>query len=276
MAPTLYPPSRPQAIGEVLDSAFRIFRASLLRCLPYGVLAIVAGQLPNIFDIAAGRPLHRFGAGDRIWWTLYVSGALLSLSFVNTILLRQRAMAEGTCAGTAVTFLDGARRAPAVVAVLVIVLVTTMLCFVPLLAVPTTFRNWAVIVLCVPATYVAVSLSCAYAALLLGGKGIFASLRYSAHLIRDNWWRTITIYSVAVAMLAVFYTLAGVIAAVLVPFAGGADVAVFTAVSAVMAAALGAVGLPFYTSMGLALFGDLEARKQGTDLERRIAGAAAG
>jgi len=36
------------------------------------------------------------------------------------------------------------------------------------------------------------------------------------------------------------------------------------------------VYMPFVTSMSLALYGDLQARKEGADLERRIAGAPAG
>ena len=57
MSSILYPPARPQSIGEVLDSAFRIFKVTLLRCLPYGVLATVANQLQNIYLIMSGRAL---------------------------------------------------------------------------------------------------------------------------------------------------------------------------------------------------------------------------
>src|SRR5438132_573719 len=49
MAKTLYPPPRPQSVGEILDSAFRIFRATLVQCLPYAIAAVIAGQLPNIY-----------------------------------------------------------------------------------------------------------------------------------------------------------------------------------------------------------------------------------
>jgi hypothetical protein len=43
-----------------------------------------------------------------------------------------------------------------------------------------------------------------------------------------------------------------------------------------MVVALGAIYVPFFTSMALALYGDLEARREGADLQRRIVGAAAG
>ncbi|MGH8140862.1 MAG: hypothetical protein ACREVV_22050 [Steroidobacteraceae bacterium] len=272
----MYPPSRPQSIGEVLDAAFRIFRATLLRCLPYGVLAMVAGQLPNIYYVVTGRPPGQFGRGDPVWWGLYAIGAFFAIAFFNVIVIRQAAVASGSRPVARTELLVGLRKAPATAAVFLLLLLAIAVCFLPLLGVPREYYLWAILALSVPATYVGVLLSCSVVALLIGGKGIVASMRYSSHLILGSWWRTATIYSVAIAMLAVFYTLAGVIAAVLVPFAGVGDIAVITAVSAVMAAALGAVGVPFYTSMGLVLYGDLEARKEGADLERRIVDAAAG
>lgn len=276
MPPALYPPSRPQSIGEVLDSAFRIFRITFLRCLPYGVLAMVAGQLPNIYDIATGRPLSQFGGGDPQWWLLYAVGAFLGIAFVNVIIIRQALLASGSAQAGRTDLMAGLRKAPASFAVFVLLFLAIGVCFLPLIGLPRAYLLWGVILLSVPATYVGVMLSCSVAALLIGGKGIIASLRYSLHLVRGSWWRTATIYSVGFAMLGVFYTLAGVIAAVVVPFAGNGDIAIFTAVSAVMAAALVAVAVPFYSAMGLAIYGDLQARKEGTDLERRIAGAAAG
>src|SRR5688572_21123353 len=55
-APTpLYPPDGPQTIGQVLDAGFRIFKVSLVRCLLFGALAMIAGQLPNIYSLATGK-----------------------------------------------------------------------------------------------------------------------------------------------------------------------------------------------------------------------------
>jgi hypothetical protein len=84
------------------------------------------------------------------------------------------------------------------------------------------------------------------------------------------------IFLVAVMMIAVFVVAAGVLGGVLAQFATARDVAVTTAVSAVIVAGSAAIYGPFFISMALALYGDLQARKEGIDLERRIAGAPAG
>jgi hypothetical protein len=51
---------------------------------------------------------------------------------------------------------------------------------------------------------------------------------------------------------------------------GRADLAVVAALIGVVGVALGAFITPFYTALGLAVLGDLSARKEGADLERRI------
>lgn len=272
MATVLYPPARPQTIGEVLDTAFRIYTATLLASLPFGVLAIISGQLPRIYLIAMGRPLRQFGGGDPVWLVLYGIGLFFSVAFVNVIVFRQAGVLTGSRSARRAV-VAGLRKAPATFAVAILLFLAVGACFIPVALLPRDYFNWGLILLSIPATYVGVLLSCCVIAVLVGGKGVFASLSYSAHLVRGNWWRVATIFSVAFAMLAVFYVLLGVVAALLAPLAGIADIAVFAAVSAVMAAVLGAAGAPFYSAVGLALYGDLEARREGTDLARRMADA---
>jgi hypothetical protein len=281
MPTVLYPPSRPQSIGEVLDLAFRIFRATLLRCLPFGVLAMVAGQLQNIYDIVTRRPLRQFGGGDPVWWVLYGVGAFLAVVCIDVIVLRQASTAAGQSPVARASLVNGLRNAPAAFVVFVLQILAVGVWFLPLGAIPalglsSSYLTWGIVVLSIPAAYVGIALSCGWAALLLGRKGVFGSLAYSVRLVRGNWWRTVTSYLVALAMLGVLFVSAGVIAAVVIPMVAGGDVAVVTAVSAVMVAVLGAVYVPFFTSVAIALYGDLEARKDGVDLERRVAGAEAG
>jgi hypothetical protein len=276
MSSVLYPPSRPQAIGEVLDSAFRIFQATLLKSLPYSVLATVAGQLQNIYTIVTGRALRPFSNSDLGWWTVYLLGALLGCALINAIIIRQAAVASGAPSVGSAAIMQGLRKVPANIVMVIVIAVVVGICFIPLVGVPAAYRTWGIVVLAVPATYLGVLFLCAWPALLVGHKEPIASLLYSAHLIRGNWWRTVTVYLVVLTMIIVLSVTAGLIVGVLTQVVAARDLAVTTAVSAVMVVASGAVYMPFVTSMSLALYGDLQARKEGTDLERRIAGAPAG
>jgi len=107
------------------------------------------------------------------------------------------------------------------------------------------------------------------AALLVGHKGRSKPSLQRA-FDQGNWWRRDDL-SVVLTMIIVLSVTAGLIVGVLTQVVAARDLAVTTAVSAVMVVASGAVYMPFVTSMSLALYGDLQARKEGTDLERRIA-----
>jgi hypothetical protein len=257
MSDVLYPPEQPRSIAEVLDSTFRIFRATLLGCLPFGVLATIAGQLPRIYDVATRQPVRRFGDGA-LWWALYVLGAFLGAACFNIILVRQFAATRESASPVGTAALQGLRRTLPVAIVFILWGLATVLCLAPALIVPPTYRVWALGLLSVPALYVCVLLSCAWPALLVGGRGILASLAYSARVVRGSWWRTVAVYSVGVAVLPVFYALAGVVALALIPFGGTDDVAVITAVSTVTVVALGAIAVPFICAMALAVYIDLD------------------
>ncbi len=275
MSLVLYPPARPQSIGEVIDTAFRIFKATLLRCLPYSVLATVAGQIQNIYLIVTGRTLPAFANTDPAWWVLYLLGAFIGATFVNTILIRQGAVASGSRSVGPAALVDGLRNTPAAIVMSLLIVLMVGVCFVPVLAIPRPYRALSFFALGIPALYVGVQFLCSWPALLIGRKGIIGSLRYSASLIRGNWWRTVMVYAVALTMIIVLSVTAGMIVGVLAAFGAARDLAVTTAISAVMVVASGAVYMPFITAMTLSLYGDLQARREGIDLERRIADAPA-
>jgi hypothetical protein len=276
MPSVLYPPSRPQAIGEVLDSAVRIFKATLLKVLPYSVLATVAGQLQNIYIILSGRNIRPFSNSDAGWWTVYLLGTVVGAALINAIFVRQAAIATGSESAAMTALKDGLRNVPAVILMGVLMAVLVGIWFVPLAAIPAAYRSWSGALLAVPAFYLLVLFLCSWPARLVDRKSPVESLRYSAHLVRGNWWRTVMVYLVVLTMIIVLSVTAGLIVGVLTQLVAARDLAVSTAVSAVMVVASGAVFVPFVSSMSLALYGDLQSRKDGADLERRVAGAPAG
>jgi len=276
MPSVLYPPSRPQAIGEVLDSAVRIFKATLLKVLPFSVLATVAGQLQNIYIILSGRNIRPFSNSDPGWWAVYLLGTVVGAALINAIIVRQAAIATGSESAGMPALKEGLRNVPAVVLMGIVMAVLVGIWFVPLAVIPAAYRSWSGALLAVPAFYLLVLFLCSWPARLVDRKGPIESLRYSAHLVRGNWWRTVMVYLVVLTMIIVLSVTAGLIVGVLTQLVAARDLAVSTAVSAVMVVASGAVFVPFVSSMSLALYGDLQSRKDGADLERRIAGAPAG
>ncbi|MGP8034126.1 MAG: hypothetical protein ACLPQ6_08285 [Steroidobacteraceae bacterium] len=277
MTSSLYPPPRPLAVGETLDLAFRIFRATLLSCLVYSGLAVIAGELPNIYNIARQRPLATLlREHDPVFWLLYVAGTIIAVVLCSALLLRQHAIASGGRPATGSELPLVLRRLPGLVLLVVLCALATGVWFVPLLALGGSgilTQGLAVVLLSIPATWVGVALSCAGTVFLISGAGAVASLTRSWRLVRGNWWRLTAIYTVGVLLLFVLLTIAGALALIVaVPVARG-DLAVLSAVTTVVVVILNAIGLPFFIALALAAYGDLAVRREGADLAQKIAAA---
>jgi hypothetical protein len=261
MPDKLYPPARPQTVGEILDTAFRIFRATLLKCLLFATVSLLVGQLPNIYTLLRGRPVQRLFLVERdpLWWLLAFAGSVVVLTLTGAIVRRQYAIASGRALALRAELTAALRLVPGLIALWILLILAIMAAFVFFV---------------IPGLYVATRLSCAVTAYLLTGRGVFASLSHSWRLTAGNVWRLSLIFSVYIVLIIVFYVLAAVIAAALaVPFALG-DVALITAVTAAVVVILGSIVRPFYTALALAVFGDLSVRMEGTDLAARISSPA--
>src|SRR5256884_9108841 len=207
MANTLYPPPRPQSVGEILDSAFRIFRATLVQCLPYAIAAVIAGQLPNIYYLVSGRNMLQGLAGfrDPVWVTLYILGYVIAIVLWSAVLLRQYALSTGHPAETSSELSTAVRRVPAMALLWILTGCAVAVWFLPTLALQGTARLATALVLAIPACYLVVALSCGGAVLLVTGRGPLASLVHSFRLTSGSFWRLTSIYTVAFVLLMVLY-----------------------------------------------------------------------
>jgi len=242
MATVLYPPPRPLAIGEVLDSAFAIFKATLIKCLPYGLLAMVAGQLQSVYDVATGRPLgsHTFG-----WWASFGVGTLAMIALWSAVILRQKAVLDQRPTAIAGDLAAGIRALPSMVIVLAFALAAGVV---------------GLVILVIPGLCVLLAIPLAGMSVLLEDKGPTEALGHSWRLISHNALRVFTIFSVGVAMVLVFDMMMFMLVAVLLQFAGTGDLTVVTSYLPVVVIALGAVTAPFVCALGLATYGDLQVR----------------
>ena len=276
MGEILYPPPRPQSVGEILDAGFRIFRATVLKCLPYATVAVVASQLPNVYYLATGRAVLTAGKSvDVRWLTLYVVGYLIAMILWSAVLLRQYALATGHEAETGTELSTAVRRFPGMVLLGILTALAVGVWFVPGLALAGAARFGAMLLLAIPACYVVVALSCGWSVLLVTGRGAVASLIHSWRLTSGSFWRLSLIYTVAFVLLMVLYVASAVIAAMVSALLAHGDIAVVTAVTAVLVVILNAVATPFYWALALAILGDLSVRKEGADLAQRLSTPAA-
>lgn len=274
MASDLYPPRQPLAVAEALDLAFQIFKATVVRCIPYGILAVTFEQLPNIYDLGSGvaaRP--PFGGGRPIWMMLFVVGTLLALMTWSALLLRQRAIIEHTPTTFKAELIETLRRLPAFIVATGLFLLAVIGPLALLLLAAPPHHSWVRVPFFVLAVYLAILLSCTWPGVMLTGRGPWSALSQSVRLVWGHWWRVLGVYVVGAAAVFVLAVLVGILIALVVPTLV-ADVPVMMAMFTVLANAMVAVVAPFVGALLLAVFGDLRVRKEGADLEQRIAGLA--
>src|SRR5258708_5111011 len=266
MSQALYPPARPLSVGEVLDLAFLVLQATLVKCLPYGVFAMIAGQLPNIDDLVRSGVRRPAGDHDAVWVTLYIVGVLLMLITWCALLLRQRAIVEHRPTADAFDLGETRRRLLPFMTISLLVLVAARGEFAVLAAVPVPYRTGGAVPVLAPGLYFGGLLSCAGPAVLFGGEGRFGGVRYSAGLVFRKWWGAATVYAVGFAVVIAFGVVIAMIIPIVVP-AIGVDIAVMTAVLQVVLSALGALAAPFFGALLLPVFGDLRVRTAALHLQ---------
>lgn len=263
MPNALYPPLRPRSFAELLDAVLQIFRLSLLKCLPYATLAIIAGQLWALYYLSRGR-VPVLDANDPVGVTIYGVGTLIFVMLSMTILLRQSAIAAGRPVVGSADLLDTLRRAPAIVAIALLAGAAVAVFMLPALSLAPRYRTAGVLLMLAPALYIGIALSFSLPALVLARKGVLASIAYSFRLVRGNWWRVAAIYGVGIGVILTLWTLVAAVIAMALSDEGAGDAALARAISSAAVLAVFAVGLTFYSALTLALFGDLEVRKAAT------------
>ena len=273
MSSSFYPPTRPSSVGEVLDLAFRIFKVTLIRALPYGIVAVIAQQISSLHNFGSVPPAPF--ANPLIGGTCFVLGPLLALLAWSSMLLCQQSIVEHRPTSARVELGAAVRRMMAFVPATLLFLAVVAGDFAVLWALPPAYHAQARIVLLVVSLYLAILLSCTWPAVFCGGLGPVAALRHSVRLVWGNWWRVTLVYMVSVVIVLVIAIVLGALIAALVSSLGVGVPVMTSVVYAEVANALGAFMAPFAGALLLAVYGDLRVRKEGTDLQQRIAGAVA-
>lgn len=243
-------------MGEVLDAGFRLFRATLGLCLPYGALLVIAGELGNFYDLFSGRVPQATLDHDRMWWTWYGVGLALALLIWGALLTRQDALARRQPISMRAELAASLRKFPQLIALTIVAWASITV---------------GLLLLIVPGLYLAVALAFGAPVLFLGGvSSPLRALTESARLVRGEWRRTALLL-----LLVILITLAadGVFAAILtaasIAIAGIAERPMVASLSEIAGVIVGSVTAPFWSAMILAIYADLvrrgELRRQTAD-----------
>jgi hypothetical protein len=259
----LLPLPRPLMTGEVLDAAFRLFRAGILRSLPYSALAVLILELPTMyatlftraslgsdFVIAHYEPLG------------YALTFLFSVPLLGVLCLRLNALARGLRPRFRTEIGIALRRWPSAV----IASIGAFVIPVTLLVLGPAFTNGlsseAVIFLSIPLFWPTALFVVALPAFWCGGLGPFAAIAHSVRISRRRSWRMVGAILAMLCIVAAFAALASIIVGVLSPMMGRADLFLIATVESLLYLVVGAFGVPFILAVLIVAHQDLELRER--------------
>jgi hypothetical protein len=259
-------PSAPRTIGGVLDDAIRLYRQSFAGIWPISLAAAVIVSLPSL---ALQVKLERAKAagGQAVLDMLHSSGYLLTnLVLVVLYVVLYGALiaglddfaehgqaSAGNAFGTAFTLL------PKLVG-------ATLLLWIALAV--------GFMLLIIPGIYLSGVFMLNLVALVVERAGVIESFSVSQRLIKGNWWRSVTILTIASIMMLVFVYVGGLIGGLIAGLVGfGTSGAMLG--GAIIGVALNVFLLPLVPCCLLSIYFDLKLRHEGGDLSARVDALAA-
>lgn len=269
---------RPLSFGEVLDTAFNLFKrnfktavaVSAVIMIPLALLggAASAGLAPSdlaVLEDPNATPEAVLGLLGGVMGAASIGALIQSFGSLLVQAATTRLYAEsyrGSTLAMGDALRYGLRRLPAMLGVTLMSAIAT----------------FAGLILCIaPGVWLYTAWAAAPAALIAEDIGPVDSLRRSYRLVSGHWWRTFGLLVVANILVTVIVSLvtaplqfaigfgAGVNDPTL-PFSGG-----YLAANTIISGVLTAVTVPFLAAVIVAIYFDLRVRKEGYDLERLIA-----
>ena len=271
-------PTSPQLVGGVLDDSFRLFKASFGQVVGLAIVASAISGAWRLFDNTLGNLLAgNFELQEASFQSFLpmLAGGLVGLYFNLSIAARMFAFASNR----PISVLEALRRAlvrfPALllcVLAFILVILAPFLLAVVLVAAIGAAGAIGVLAL-VPALMAVVYLYLASFLVVTANIGGVAALRRSVNLVRRNFWRTTVVLTVGSIVLVVATMIVGMVGLAVVAGTGDTDVVSIDVAAYLVEVIGGAVTMPFWIALSLALLRDLELRREGGDLAARIKAA---
>jgi len=195
------------SVSDLLQASAQLFAATVLKCLPLAMLAVLSAQLPNIYWIATGHSIHGSAHHDGNFRLLALLGTALELWLMAALMLRQRAAVLSAPILIVMELRAASRRLPAILG-------STLLATLSIAV--------GLLLLIAPGIFLLVCYLVMLPVVLFDGVGPYAAVRRSVQLIRPLWWKALAALVLASLMFIIgAILLASIMAAIEAVLAGG-------------------------------------------------------
>jgi len=277
---SLLPLPRPLMTGEVLDAAYRLFRAGLLRTLPYSGLAVLVLELPTLFSAVFGDSSYAVSGFDSVeylrrheagisWLNdstlVFLCALLLSVLMFGVITLRLHAVSRGERPRFRREISTALRRWPAALIATLAAFGFPLLIYALASAINPFLAAEVVVVLSLPMLWPMALFIVALPAFWCDGLGPFAAIARAVRVSRRRTWRVVGALLATACVVTVFYVLSAIVTGVAGSLFASADLLLMALVRSLLGLVVGAIGVPFVLAMLVVAYEDLKLR----DAERR-------
>lgn len=200
--------------GE-LESAWLLFKATLVPCLPLAIVGVAASAVPGAEATARGEA-HGLAHGSE-WWGVTVASTLLTLICYGAVLRVQWGVAHGARPPLLVALRAATGDLPGLLGLLALLLLP----FVPAVMV-TAWRGFGLTAALLTLLALVLLLPACAAWPLLAGQAMnpWSALRTSVAVASPHWRALLGIYATLVAAVAVFLLLASILLGMVMNLAG--------------------------------------------------------
>jgi hypothetical protein len=231
------PPPGGASVSDLLATAAQLFRASLLKCLPMGMVAVLCAQAANIYWKASGHVLSFTADYDSNYQLLAVTGVAVELWLLGAMMLRQRAVVLGAPILSGAELRAALRRLPVILAS---VLLAGFSVVIGLLA------------LILPGVFLMVCYLVLLPVVLFDGLGPYAAVLRSVHLMRPLWWKALAACVITMLLFLISGIVVASIIAVIAELLAGHSAA-FAAVETAITVGFGALFFVFLSALMLVI-----------------------
>jgi hypothetical protein len=231
-------PAPGASVSQMLETASRLFRVTLAKCLPLSMVAVLAAELSNLYWIARGHAAPQFERplpSDPTWWTLSLLGAAVALYLASAMMLQQRSLIAGIACPARAALRAALQRLPLLLASWVLAQASLVV-------------GLALLVL--PGLFLFVCYLVMLPVVLFEHPNPGMVLIRCVMLVRPQWWKTLAALVIAGVVILVCVLVFAAILSILAVLITGPG---FQAVAAACLVAFLAAALVFLSALALTL-----------------------
>ena len=250
-------PGKPETIGKTLDAGFRLYFKSFKYIILFAVIFAIVGLLPSILY----SPTSTWDAGvQSVDDTLALYGIIFVTQMFNNIFViamvwRINSLTLGEPCDIGSAFSVGLRK------------------FIPLIFLNILYTlAWVfgMLLLFVPGVFLSVAFIYSGLTMITENRNPIDALSRSWDMVKNNWWRTMVIVSVAFMIYSILLSVLFLVFGIAVSMSGPDSYIEYAIYLEIVNAVIVMLVMPLMASIMLAGFNDLVLRREGGDIKDRI------